>query len=97
MGGRLQFWGVTTVWGILPTRYSCSPTAHKMDTSSPVHARARRADRVARVCSVLVPVLATVPSVPTLGFVVKFFFHGLPVIVLDAPVRTCVSSLCPVC
>ena len=35
MGGRLQFWGVwTTVLGILPTRYSCSPTAHKMDTST---------------------------------------------------------------
>ena len=34
LGGRLQFWGgVTTVLGILPTRYSCSPTAHKMDTS----------------------------------------------------------------
>ena len=26
--------GVTTVLGILPTRYSCSPTAHKMDTST---------------------------------------------------------------
>jgi len=28
-----NFWGFTTVLGILPTRYSCSPTAHKMDTS----------------------------------------------------------------
>ena len=30
-GGQLWVW--TTVLGILPTRYSCSPTAHKMDTS----------------------------------------------------------------
>ena len=40
LGGRLQFWGVwTTVLGILPTRYSCSPTAHKMDTSTGGHSQ----------------------------------------------------------
>ena len=38
-GGQLwavefNFGGFTTVLGILPTRYSCSPTAHKMDTST---------------------------------------------------------------
>ena len=39
-GGRqlwavdFNFGGFTTVLGILPTRYSCSPTAHKMDTST---------------------------------------------------------------
>ena len=35
-GGGRSF---TTVLGILPTRYSCSPTAHKMDTSTGGHSQ----------------------------------------------------------